>query len=71
MTIIEKIIANKAGKDSVKPGDNVWVDVDTLMTHDVCGPGSSSIFKREFGADAKVWDREKVVQVWKLPRPRC
>jgi len=61
MNIIEKIIANKAGKTSVQPGDNVWVDVDTLLTHDVCGPGSSSIFKREFGEDAKVWDRERVV----------
>ena len=61
MTIIEKIIANKAGKGKVNPGDNVWVEVDTLLTHDVCGPGTSSIFKREFGADAVVWDKEKVV----------
>ena len=61
MTIIEKIIASKSGRDSVAPGDNVWVDVDTLLTHDVCGPGSSSIFKREFGEDAKVWDREGVI----------
>lgn len=61
MTIIEKIIANKAGRDKVSPGDNVWVEVDALLTHDVCGPGTSSIFKREFGADAKVWDKEKVV----------
>uniref|UniRef100_M8BJQ8 3-isopropylmalate dehydratase n=1 Tax=Aegilops tauschii TaxID=37682 RepID=M8BJQ8_AEGTA len=31
------------------------------MTHDVCGPGTIGIFKQEFGEDAKVWDREKVV----------
>jgi 3-isopropylmalate/(R)-2-methylmalate dehydratase large subunit len=37
------------------------VDVDVLMTHDVCGPGTIGIFKKEFGEDAKVWDREKVV----------
>ncbi|GLI57252.1 3-isopropylmalate dehydratase large subunit [Propionigenium maris DSM 9537] len=61
MTIIEKIIARRAGRERVSPGDNVWVDVDTLLTHDVCGPGSASIFKREFGEDARVWDRERVV----------
>ena len=31
------------------------------MTHDVCGPGTIGVFKREFGKDAKVWDRQKVV----------
>ncbi|WP_371831626.1 3-isopropylmalate dehydratase large subunit [Nitrospina gracilis] len=61
MTITEKIIAAHSGKTSVKPGDNVWVDVDVLMTHDVCGPGTIGIFKKQFGENAKVWDREKVV----------
>jgi len=61
MTLTEKILAKHAGKRHVSPGDNVWVDVDVLMTHDVCGPGTIEIFKREFGAGAKVWDREKVV----------
>ena len=31
------------------------------MTHDVCGPGTIGVFKREFGPQAKVWDRRKVV----------
>ena len=31
------------------------------MTHDVCGPGTIGVFKREFGKNAKVWDRNKVV----------
>jgi homoaconitase/3-isopropylmalate dehydratase large subunit len=31
------------------------------MTHDVCGPGTIGVFKREFGKTAKVWDRTKVV----------
>src|ERR1044071_9001592 len=31
------------------------------MTHDVCGPGTIGVFKREFGGNAKVWDRDKVV----------
>ncbi|KAE9455521.1 hypothetical protein C3L33_12570, partial [Rhododendron williamsianum] len=45
----------------LSPGENVWVNVDVLMTHDVCGPGTFGIFKREFGQNAKVWDREKIV----------
>lgn len=61
MTITEKILAAHAGKDTVHPGDNIWVDVDVLMTHDVCGPGTIGIFKEQFGKTARVWDREKVV----------
>ena len=61
MTLTEKILARHAGRDAVQPGDNIWVDVDVLMTHDVCGPGTIGIFKQHFGKDAKVWDRDKVV----------
>jgi len=61
MTITEKILARAAGRPSVRAGDNVWVQADLLMTHDVCGPGTIGIFQQEFGAKARVWDREKVV----------
>ena len=61
MTITEKILAKEAGGSSVKPGDNIWVNAGILLTHDVCGPGTIGIFKREFGADAKVFDKEKIV----------
>src|SRR6266576_3419055 len=61
MTLTEKILARAAGKARVEPGDNVWVKADVLMTHDVCGPGTIGVFKREFGKTAKVWDRNKVV----------
>lgn len=63
MTLTEKILARHAGRQAVQPGDNIWVDVDVLMTHDVCGPGTIGIFKQHFGKDAKVWDRRKVVIV--------
>lgn len=63
MTLTEQILAKHAGKNEVKPGDNIWVDVDVLMTHDVCGPGTFAIFKKEFGKDAKVWDKNKVVVI--------
>ena len=61
MTITEKILARHAGRTSVGPGDNIWIDVDVLMTHDVCGPGTIGVFKEQFGKTAKVWDRQKVV----------
>ena len=62
-TMTEQILARAGGRDAVAPGDNVWVNVDLLMTHDVCGPGTFGIFKKHFGKDAKVWDREKVVVI--------
>ena len=61
MTLTEKALARASGKATVQPGDNVWVNVDVLMTHDVCGPGTIGVFKREFGKAAKVWDKQKVV----------
>ena len=61
MTLTEKILARASGKAQVKAGDNVWVKADTLMTHDVCGPGTIGVFKREFGEDAKVWDNKRIV----------
>ena len=61
MTLTEKILARASGKPRVQAGDNVWVQTDILMTHDVCGPGTIGVFKREFGQDAKVWDARKLV----------
>jgi len=61
MTITEKILARESGAKIVSPGDNIWVNCGILLTHDVCGPGTIGIFQREFGKDAKVFDREKVV----------
>jgi 3-isopropylmalate/(R)-2-methylmalate dehydratase large subunit len=63
MTLTEKIIARASGRSTVTPGENVWVKVDVLMTHDVCGPGTIGVFKREFGENAKVWDSEKIVLI--------
>ena len=63
MTMTEQILARHASRNSVSPGDNIWVDVDILMTHDVCGPGTIGIFRKQFGTHAKVWDPEKVVVI--------
>ncbi|KAF0173693.1 MAG: 3-isopropylmalate/(R)-2-methylmalate dehydratase large subunit [Limisphaerales bacterium] len=61
MTLTEKLLARAAGKAAVQAGDNIWVKADVLMTHDVCGPGTIGVFKREFGQTAKVWDKQRVV----------
>lgn len=61
MTITEKILAKSAGKKVVTPGENVWLNVDVLMTHDVCGPPTIQIWKKEFGENAKIWDKNKLV----------
>lgn len=63
MTITEKILAGHAGRKNVIPGENIWIDVDLLMTHDVCGPGTIGIFKKHFGEKAGVWDSEKIVLI--------
>jgi 3-isopropylmalate/(R)-2-methylmalate dehydratase large subunit len=62
-TLTEKILARHARRDVVKPGENVWVDADILMTHDVCGPGTIGVFHQYFGRQAMVWDRQKVVVI--------
>jgi 3-isopropylmalate/(R)-2-methylmalate dehydratase large subunit len=61
MTITEKILAKAAGRTKVTPGESVWLTVDILMTHDVCGPPMLEIWKHEFGQTAKIWDKNKVV----------
>lgn len=61
MTLTEKVLARAAGRPHVTAGENIWVNADLLMTHDVCGPGTIGVFKREFGPDARVWDPAKVV----------
>ncbi len=63
MTMTEQILAKHSGRSRVEPGENVWVNVDILMTHDVCGPGTIGIFHEKFGRQAKVWDKDRVVVI--------
>ena len=60
-TITQKIFARAANRKFVDVGESVWLNVEVLLTHDVCGPPTFDIFKQEFGPDAKVWNPEKVV----------
>ena len=61
MTITEKILAAHADRSSVSPGQILWCDVDVLLTHDICGPGTIGVFEERFGRDAKVFDPQKIV----------
>lgn len=61
MTMTEKILARAAGRREAQANENIWVNADILMTHDVCGPGTIGVFHERFGRNAKVWDPERVV----------
>ncbi len=63
MTITEKILARHAGKTTVKPGENIWVNVDVLMSNDVIAPQMIGVFEEQFGKDAPLWDADKVVMI--------
>lgn len=60
-TLTEKLLARASGRSRVSPAESVFANVDILMTHDVCGPGTIGVLKREFGERAKVWDPARVV----------
>jgi len=62
-TITEAVLARASGLARVEPGQNIWVNADILLTHDVCGPGAIGVFKREFGPGARVWDPDRVVMI--------
>ena len=59
--LTEQILAEHAGRARVTPGETIWIDVDKLLTHDVCGPPTIAIWKEEFGDKAKIWDKDKLV----------
>lgn len=61
MTATEKILARKAGRDHVEPGDLLQVKVDLLMMNE----GSAALAIPQFekiGAD-RVWDKDRIALV--------
>ena len=60
-TLVEKIIARAAGKDSVRPGEIVTCTVDLAMIVDSGGPRKIWPRLKELGVG--VWDPEKIVVV--------
>ena len=63
MTITEKILARHAGRACVHPGENIWCDVDVLMSNDVIAPQMIGVFEDQFGPDAPVWDADRIVMI--------
>lgn len=61
MTITEKILADHAGLESVKPGDLITAKVDITLANDITGPVAIKEFKNT-GAE-KVFDKNRVVFV--------
>ena len=61
MTLVEKILAKKAGKKLVRPDEIVEVSVDRAMIHDALGAHTIARF-RELGV-SKVWDPARIVVV--------
>ncbi len=61
MTITEKILAARAGKSVVEPGEFLRVRVDMVMGNDLSTAGAIPVF-REIGA-ARVFDPERIVIV--------
>jgi len=60
-TMVEKILALRAGKDKVVPGDLVNVKVDLALGNDITAPVAIREFER-FGLD-RVFDPDKIVLV--------
>ncbi|HUR68864.1 MAG TPA: 3-isopropylmalate dehydratase large subunit [Candidatus Thermoplasmatota archaeon] len=58
MTLPEKLLALKAGKDSVRPGEIVEAPVDVAMAHEAC---AQLIRPFEQMGAKEVWDRNKIV----------
>ena len=60
-TMVEKILARGAGKESVRPGDLVNVKIDLALGNDITAPVAIKEFAR-LGVN-KVFDPEKIVLV--------
>ena len=61
MTITEKILASHAGRDRVKPGEIIEVDVDFALANDITAPMAIRVFE-ELGAK-DVFNPDKIALV--------
>lgn len=59
MTMSQKILAKKAGRSFVAPGDLIETKLDLCLANDITGPVAVKEFEK--AGFTKVWDREKVV----------
>ena len=62
MTITEKIMARNSGRDYVRPGELVWVDIHTVMTMDYLGKQCFTAFE-SLSPERRLFDKERVICV--------
>ena len=67
-TSIVKIMEKSSGHP-VKVGDRVWCNIDWATARDFGGANCVLQFEKEVGADAKVWDPEKIAFTFDLQAP--
>ncbi len=62
MNAVEKILAAHAGKEEVRPGEIIDVELDYVMANDACTGLAIDIFEKKLRAE-KLFDPEKIVLV--------
>jgi len=62
MTMSQKILAKKCGKDSVSAGELICTDVDLVLSNDITGPIAINEFEK-MSANGKFANRDKIVFV--------
>jgi homoaconitate hydratase family protein len=63
MTLAEKLLARSSGNAYVQPGETVFIKVDLAMSHDAVAGPVAQVFHQHFGAEAQLWDADRVVLV--------
>lgn len=63
MTMTQKILANAAGLDYVKPGDFIEAELSLVLGNDITTPLAVKEYNKMLGEDAPVFDKEKVAIV--------
>lgn len=61
MTIAEKILANKVGRDSVQPGELLEVPVDWVLAHEITTPAAVNMLEKR-GMNG-VWNPDRIVAI--------
>lgn len=59
MTLTERIIARASARAHVRPGDEVWADVDLAVMHDSSGPRRIAGTLERLGG--RLWDPSRIV----------
>lgn len=60
MSMSQKIIARASGRNQVKPGDHVIVQLDMVFSHDPVMAVLKSQFESTFGSAGRVWDPSRI-----------